>query len=170
MLAKACMILLVALSVHHSPGHSRVRIQQQGGEENAIRQRLDEWLKAFERADLTALNEIMAPDYVITVSNGRMLSREEDLAPIREGMRFKSARADSVVIRVIGSAAVVTGHGTYEVIQGGRTLTVQERFTDVWAKREGRWHPIAGSSVGLRAPKADSTGPGRSGTPRQSPS
>jgi uncharacterized protein (TIGR02246 family) len=140
----------------------------QSREESAIRQRLDDWLKALERGDLAALNEIIAPDYVITVSDGRLLNREQDLAPVKAGMRFKSAKIDSVQIRILGETAIVTGHGTYEVGRGDRTMRVQERFSDVWAKREGRWHPVASASVGLKPPVVDSTG--RAGAPPKPPS
>ncbi len=153
------VIAFVLVQLIGLPLQLSAQVQQSSGEARVISERLNEWLRALERGDTSALTEIIAPDYSITLSDGRVVNREEDLAPVKSGMRFTSARADSVQIRVIGQAAIVTGHGTYEVSRGNRTMSVQERFSDVWAKRAGRWHPVASASVALRPPRSASDTP-----------
>lgn len=93
---------------------------------------------------------IIAEDYLITVSDGRILSREEDLAPIVGGkLQFRSARTDSLGIRVFGNAAIVTGIGIYNVKMGDKSLVIRERFTDVYIKRIGLWQPVSSHSTPL---------------------
>ena len=120
-------------------------------DEQAVRAVLDSWLKALERADTVALKRIIADDYLITVSDGRILNREEDLAPITGGkLKFLSARTDSVAVRVFGNAAIATGIGIYNVKMGDKSLVIRERFTDVYIKRNEVWQPVSSHSTPLR--------------------
>jgi len=97
------------------------------------------------------LKRIIAEDYLITVSDGRILNREEDLAPIVAGkLQFLSAKTDSLRIRVFGNAAIVTGVGIYTVKMGDKSPVIRERFTDVYIKRDGVWQPVSSHSTPLR--------------------
>jgi uncharacterized protein (TIGR02246 family) len=144
--------LLICCAMGCRSGGARPSSEVASRDEQAVRAVLQEWLSALERADMKSLERIIAEDYRITVADGRVLNREQDLEPIRTGkLRFKSAKVEDVDVRFIGDdAAVVTGRGTYEVVSGNRTITVRERFTDVYAERKGRWQPVASHSTPLR--------------------
>jgi hypothetical protein len=120
-------------------------------DEQAVRAVLDSWLKALERGDTVALKQIIAEDYLITVADGRVLNREQDLAPIVAGrLQFLSAKTDSLRVRIFGNAAIVTGVGTYIVRMGDKSPVIRERFTDVYIKRGGAWQPVSSHSTPLR--------------------
>lgn len=124
---------------------------QMNDDERAVREVLDSWLKALERGDTITLKRIIADDYLITVADGRVLNREQDLAPIVAGrLQFLSTKTDSLRIRIFGNAAIVTGIGTYTVKMGDKSPVIRERFTDVYIKRGGVWQPVASHSTPLR--------------------
>jgi uncharacterized protein (TIGR02246 family) len=128
-----------------------VAAHEQTADEKAVRAVLQEWLDALLHGDMKELERIIAPDYTITVNGGRVMNRDEDLEVVRNGrVRFQTATVDSVRVRMFGEAAVVTGIGRYTVTMGDKTSSIQERFTDVYAKREGRWQPVASQSTPLR--------------------
>ena len=119
-------------------------------DEADVRRVLADWLGALERNDLNALEEIIAPDYSIT-AEGRVMNRTQDLEVVRTGrVKFQSATTDSVRVRLFGDAAVVTGIGAYAVLLDGKPLNIRERFTDVYARRGGRWQPVASHTTPLR--------------------
>jgi uncharacterized protein (TIGR02246 family) len=123
----------------------------EAAQQQEVRAVLDSWLAALIRGDVTSLEKIIAPDYAITVADGRVLNREQDLAPIRLAQfKFLSAEVEDVRIRIVGTAAIVTGIGKYTILANGKNSTFRERFTDVYAKRDGQWHPIASHSTPLR--------------------
>jgi uncharacterized protein (TIGR02246 family) len=123
----------------------------QTAEEKAVRAVLHDWLDALLHNDMVALERIIAPDYTITAGGGRVMNREEDLEVVKSGkVHFQSADVDSVNVRMFGEAAIVTGLGRYTVTMGDKTSTVRERFTDIYAKREGRWQPVASHTTPLR--------------------
>ena len=141
--------LLLALSLLAAPS---ALTAQPSADETAIRGVLASWLAALKAGDADALRRIIPPDYTITVAEGRLLDREQDLEPITSGrLRFSSAAADSVNVRFVGpNAAIVTGIGEFSVIAGDRTITVRERFTDVYEKRAGKWFPVSSHATSLR--------------------
>lgn len=117
--------------------------------EREVRQVLEQWLDALRRGDTAALERIIADDYQITISDGRVLNRTEDLEPLRAGMKFVSATTEDVRIRVFKDTAIVTGKGIFKISFNGKEFDVSERFTDVYAKRKGNWQPVASHSTSL---------------------
>jgi hypothetical protein len=112
---------------------------------------MQSWLDALKTGDMTALQRILPEDYSITVSDGRLLNREQDLEPVaKKEFRFASAETDSVNVRLFGSTAVVTGIARFIVLMGDRSISVRERFTDVYTKRQGIWQPVASHSTNLK--------------------
>jgi glyoxylase-like metal-dependent hydrolase (beta-lactamase superfamily II) len=149
---------LRAALLHRATVHSYESQPQTGNvtnaspdDERAVLAVLHDWLGALQRADSAALRHIIAEDYAITLGDGRVLNRDQDLAPVvSRRFRFVSATVDSVRVRFFGAAAVVTGVGSYVVSMGDRQSALRERFTDVYAFRGGRWQPVASHSSPLR--------------------
>ena len=122
-------------------------------DEQAIRAVLADWLDALKRGDMVALERILPSDYQITISSGAVLNRDKDLEVIKNGqVQFESASVDSLQIRFFSDAAVVTGIGRFVVKNPKGATLLSERFTDVYAKRRGEWHPVASHSTPLKTP------------------
>jgi ketosteroid isomerase-like protein len=57
--------------------------------------------------------------------------------------RIESGAIDDLNIRVFGDFAVVTGRSVLSGSYQGQRANVVQRFTDVFARRDGRWQAVA---------------------------
>ena len=139
----ATMILLIMPLLAHGQGGGNKGERRSKAEQEVLKQ-LDNWVDALKRSDMTALTRIIADDFVLLESNGKLLNREQDLEPIKSGdLIFQSLTTDDVKVFVYGETAVVTGHGVYQITYKGKASTIRERFFDVYQKRKGQWQVIA---------------------------
>lgn len=117
-----------------------------------IQQRL---AKAWVAADRAAIEEIIAADWTVTGTDGRVSTRSDVLRDTFETNvhRVLAIEIDDVRVRLFGDAAVVTGrtHGLGEYASAPYDVTI--RFTDVFVRREGRWQAVASHASLLTAPK-----------------
>jgi ketosteroid isomerase-like protein len=98
----------------------------------------DAWVKH----DVEAYARLLGDDYLCTGPDGDMSTKAQDLAELKENTTT-SAIADDFRVRVYGDAAVVTFRLTYKNQSKVEESTGQERFTDTWIKRDGRWQCVA---------------------------
>jgi ketosteroid isomerase-like protein len=113
-------------------------------DEQAVLKQLGNWIEALKRNDMTALNRIVAEDFMLVEVNGNVLNREQDLEPVKTGdLKFQSLTTEDVKVFVYGETAIVTGKGVYEITYKGKASTIRERFFDVFQKRKGQWRVIA---------------------------
>jgi ketosteroid isomerase-like protein len=100
----------------------------------------DAWL----RRDVEAYARLLADDYLETDPDGDMATKAEELALVRSTeTTITAVMADDFKVRVYGDAAVVTFRLTFKKPVDGKEMTGQERFTDTWIKRDGRWQCVA---------------------------
>ena len=100
----------------------------------------DAWL----RRDVEAYASLLADDYLETGPDGDMATKAQELALVGSTTTtLTSVTADDFRVRVYGDAAVVTFRLTFRDQAKGKERTGQERFTDTWIKRDGRWQCVA---------------------------
>jgi ketosteroid isomerase-like protein len=104
----------------------------------------EDWVKAMVARDLTALGQILADDYFIIDPDGQTSDKARTLEDFKSGaFKFESITFSELKVRLYGTIAIVNGG---EVVKGnynGQTMTGSYRFTDVFAKRAGRWVAIS---------------------------
>jgi ketosteroid isomerase-like protein len=103
----------------------------------------NEWAEAWVKHDIAFFERIEADDYTWTSPSGEVWAKARDLAFVRslssgEGTSL-SYVSDEVKVRIYGDAAVVTGRDTVKKTKDGQDVSHQERWTDTWIKRDGRW-------------------------------
>jgi len=99
-------------------------------------------------ADIATLRELFADGLRYGHANGQVNSKEELLSLLGSGaLDYRSIGVDSLQIREIAGAWVLTGRQTVEVTQGGRDITSVSVFTAVYAKQDGRLRLIAYQST-----------------------
>lgn len=110
-----------------------------------------EWLDAYVRRDVAAMDRIEADDFTITFPDGKMRTKADELANLKQpapaGPSPMLMTADTKV-RIYGDTAVLTGKfiqkGTYaEGPKKGEAYNIQQRYTDTYVKRNGRWQVVA---------------------------
>jgi len=116
-----------------------------------------EWLDAYLKRDVAAMDRIEANDFVITYADGKVLTKADEItnlkkpAPAGPGPIFMTA---DTKVRVYGDAAVLTGKviqkGVYnDGPKKGQEYNIQQRYTDVYVKRDGRWQVVASHLTGI---------------------
>ena len=132
---------------------------QQVEAEREIRRLLDDWNNAYLKGDKAAFDRIVADDWVITLSSGKVVEGAKademsDLVPLDSSYVLRS---DEVKVRLLGTdvavvSRLVTDKGRYL----GRDIDRVSRSTDVLVKRKGRWQVVSTHLTRVAPqPKAD---------------
>lgn len=141
--ASLCALLAAACAAAApAPAPSQPRRPVDAEQTIAILQRA--WVSALEDGDIAAIEAILAPDFINTAADGRVLPRAEELATVRDGtVKFTRATVEDLRVRVFGTTAIATGIAEFAGSFGERPFAGRERFTDVWLQRGGRWQVVA---------------------------
>ena len=100
--------------------------------------------RALMSADLAALANIFADDYVQYNEAGKAFTKQDVLHNFRTGaIRYPSIVSTGRQIRIFGDTAVVHGSESDEVEAGGRRFAVRYVYLDVLHKRDGEWKLVA---------------------------
>jgi ketosteroid isomerase-like protein len=96
-------------------------------------------------ADLDALAQIFAEDYVQYDPSGQPFTKQQVLDNLRtNNVRYPSIVSTGRSIRLLGDFAIVHGSEDDIVEADGHRLPARYLYMDVVAKRNGRWQ-IVGS-------------------------
>jgi ketosteroid isomerase-like protein len=121
--------------------------------EPALLQLERDWEQANAKNDTGALEHILAPEFVSTDSDGRLTTRAEMFARRKSGaVKFTAFTQDDYKVHVTGDTAIVTGRSTIKGIRDGKNLSGQERWTDVFVRRNGGWQAVASHSSRIGTP------------------
>jgi ketosteroid isomerase-like protein len=113
-----------------------------------------DWGNALLKADVAAWSRYLGDDWVLTYSDGTLVTKPMALADLKEGaLRIESFQLDDVKVRVYGDAAVVTGLITEKSKFRDKDTSGARRFTDVFVKRDGRWQAVASHESDVSVPK-----------------
>ena len=131
-------------------GAARARAQDPAAAAEVLK-REDARVQAMLKADVAALEDVLADDLTYTHSNAKVETRREFIDEIRSGrLKYKSIEREGVAVRVYGDdAAIITGSARIQVRSGDADLDVRLRFTDVYVKRGGTWRMVAWQSTRL---------------------
>jgi uncharacterized protein (TIGR02246 family) len=100
--------------------------------------------RALMTADLSALEQIFADDYVQYNEAGTTFSKQELLNNFRTGtIRYPAIVSTGRKIRVFGEMAVVHGSESDVVETNGKRAHVRYVYLDVLRKYEGTWKLVA---------------------------
>lgn len=100
-------------------------------------------VKAYDmaqvRGDPAALERLLADDYLLANSSGRIETKAQFIDDLTApGYRMQPFTVE----RVWADGAVMGGVATLRGTDGGKPFVARLRFADVWAKRKGRWQVI----------------------------
>lgn len=106
-----------------------------------------EWLDAYEKRDAEVINRIVADDFKMTLSDGTMQTKADVLARIKSerdsGLPSPKLSTEDEQSRVEGDTVILTGRFIQRMERDGQIRMMQMRYTDTYAKRQGRWQAIA---------------------------
>ena len=109
-----------------------------------------QWATAIERQDAAAFERLAAEDFRFIDENGRVLNRAQYIADRSHNPdNVESAVQDEIEVRQYGDAAIATGRSTLHGTRNGATFVYRFRWTDVYVRRAGRWHPVSAQLTAL---------------------
>ena len=116
-------------------------------DEQQIHALFDAGDRALIAADVDALAEIFADDYVQYDAAGRAFTKQQVLHNLRTStIRYPVIVSTGRTIRMFGEMAIVHGSEDDEVEADGKRFAVRYLYMDMVLKREGKWR-IVGSQL-----------------------
>lgn len=102
--------------------------------------------KAFLDADPTALERVLTPDFTLTLSNGDVSTRADEINELRSGkVHYDVFENYDMIVRLYGdNTAVVLGKTRVKGTADSNPFDRIVQFTDTLIKRDGRWQLAAG--------------------------
>ena len=93
--------------------------------------------------DKAELQRLVADDYTLVNSSGRIQSKAELIADYTApGYKIEPFEIMEPVEKVWSDGAVMGGVVDLRGTEGGKPFAVKLRFADIWAKRNGKWQVI----------------------------
>ena len=108
------------------------------------------WNQLRLQGDAKALAPLLADDWLLTHSDGRVQHKADYLQELATRQR-RNTRIDNedVQVRQHGDTAVITGTSVQAAISDGKPWEGRFRFTRVWLLRDGHWQMLASHSSRL---------------------
>src|SRR5512133_3116215 len=102
--------------------------------------------KAFLDADVAALERVLTPDFTLTLSNGEVSTRADEINELRSGkVHYDVFENYDMLVRLYGNdTAVVLGKTRVKGTADGKPFDRIVQFTDTMIKRNGGWQLAAG--------------------------
>jgi hypothetical protein len=102
--------------------------------------------KAFLDADVAALERVLTPNFTLTLSNGDVSTRADEINELRSGkIHYDVFENYDMLARLYGDdVAIVLGKTSVKGTADGKPFDRVVQFTDTLIKRDGRWQLAAG--------------------------
>jgi uncharacterized protein (TIGR02246 family) len=100
----------------------------------------EDYINAVKSSDVRRFAEILADDFLCTMPDGTLMDRTQFLEHTAKPYLLLDLAAHDVNVRLFGDFAIVHARTTFVSREG---TSGSGRYTDVWARRDGRWIAIA---------------------------
>ena len=103
------------------------------------------------RADLIALDDLIADDLLFTGPDGQLGTKEQDIEAYRSGtVKFMAHVPEELRIRRVSADVAITSLRAQLTVEVGGDLSHGTyRYTRVWAREDGRAWRVVGGHVSL---------------------
>ncbi|HJQ56281.1 MAG TPA: nuclear transport factor 2 family protein [Vineibacter sp.] len=109
-------------------------------------------MQAMAAKDIATLETVLADDLVYTHSSARLDSKKSLIDAMLSGATvYTGVEPSDVKAQDLGDAVVLTGVAQIKVVSNGTPNAFGVRFTDVYARRDGRWQMVTWQSTRLPA-------------------
>ncbi len=103
---------------------------------------------AMERADISALDAVLAEELIFTHASGKIDSKETFLKALASGgLDYRAIRTEDLEVRSYGALAVITGKSILDINVRGDARYLVLRFTSVWVQKPTGWQIVAYQST-----------------------
>jgi len=99
-----------------------------------------DYIRSVQMSDVCRFDEILADDFLCSNPDGTLIDRSAFLRQTAQPVTIANLTAHDVNIRLLGDVAIIHARTTYTMADG---WAGSGRYTDVWARREGRWLAVS---------------------------
>jgi ketosteroid isomerase-like protein len=99
-----------------------------------------DYIRAVQTSDVARFREILADDFLCSLPDGSLIDKARFLEQTAVPASISNLEAHDVQVRLMGDFAIVHARTTFTLADG---RPWSGRYTDVWARRQGRWVAIA---------------------------
>jgi ketosteroid isomerase-like protein len=99
-----------------------------------------DYIVSVQNSDVRRFEEILSEDFLNTNPDGSFVDRAGFLAQIARGATISDLQEHDVRIRLFGDVAIIHARTTFRKPDGQKGAG---RYTDVYARRQGRWLCVA---------------------------
>ena len=99
-----------------------------------------DYIRSVQHSDVRRFDEILAGDFLCSNPDGSLVDRKAFLAQTARPVTISNLEARDVNVRLMGDFAIIHARTVY-TLPDGREGT--GRYTDVWARRDGRWLAVS---------------------------
>ena len=107
---------------------------------DSLRQLNRDYIRSVQTSDVRRFDEILAGDFLCSNPDGSLVDRAGFLAQTARPVTISKLEAHDVRVRIIGDVAIIHARTTYTMPDGRAGAG---RYTDVWARRQGRWLAVS---------------------------
>jgi ketosteroid isomerase-like protein len=99
-----------------------------------------DYVASVQNSDVKRFDEILAQDFYCTNPDKTLVDRAAFLKQTAIPVKIRNLRAEDVKIRVLGDFAIIHAATSYTTPEGQQA---SGRFTDCWARQNGRWLAVS---------------------------
>jgi ketosteroid isomerase-like protein len=99
-----------------------------------------DYISSVQSSDVRRFDEILAEDFLCSNPDGSLVDRAGFLVQTARPVTISNLEARDVKIRIMGDVAIIHARTTYTMPDG---RAASGRYTDVWARRNGRWLAVS---------------------------
>jgi ketosteroid isomerase-like protein len=99
-----------------------------------------DYIHSVQHSDVKRFDEFLADDFLCSLPDGSLVDRRQFLEQTAIPVKISNLEAHDVKVRLMGDFAIVHGRTTY---QGSGGNQQSGRYTDVYARRDGRWLAVS---------------------------
>lgn len=100
----------------------------------------DDYISAVQHSNVKRFEEILADDFLCSMPDGALLDRRQFLEQTAKPVTIRNLQAHEVTVRLMGDVAIIHARTSYTTGDG---QAGGGRYTDVWARRNGRWLAVS---------------------------
>ena len=99
-----------------------------------------DYIQSVQHGDVERFDEILADDFLCSNPDGSLIDRAAFLEQTAKPVTISNLEAHDVNVRIMGDVAIIHARTSYTLPDGAAAAG---RYTDVWARRDGRWLAVS---------------------------
>jgi len=99
-----------------------------------------DYIEAVQHGDVARFAAILAEDFLCSNPDGSLVDKQQFLEHTARPVTISGLAAHDVRVRLLGDVAIIHARTSFVTATGEERMG---RYTDVWARRDGRWLAVS---------------------------